>query len=258
MAAPTIEIRQATAYDIIPISQIHYRALERYHEFYAAFLATHPRDILPKSTESALKTPDNIFLVAADSVTGKVVGFTRYYIVPEEKEKEEDRRKALSSATPSAEATQAQSKPQVQVSSLYASKSHVKDIWDRFSERDDEMEAVYTGEVKGQRHLYVKHLMIDPAHQRKGIGQRLLSAVLAKSDAEGIPTFLTASAESHALYEKLGFVDIGPAFRIDNEAWAREVLMRESVLGMEVNTKLEEQCRELSEVENCMVRWVRT
>lgn len=98
--------------------------------------------------------------------------------------------------------------------------------------------------------------MVDPAHQRKGIGAKLLSTVLERSDVERKPTFLVASAEAHALYSKLGFVDLG-VFKIDNEAWSREVLDLERNLGIDVDRRFEEECKGLYEVESYMVRWAK-
>lgn len=95
--------------------------------------------------------------------------------------------------------------------------------------------------------------MVDPVHQRKGVGAKLLSTVLERSDAEGRPTFLVASAEAHALYSRLGFVDLG-VFEIDNEAWSREVLDLERKLCMDVDKSFEEECKGLYEVERYMVR----
>lgn len=96
--------------------------------------------------------------------------------------------------------------------------------------------------------------MINPAHQRRGIGAILLSTVLAKSDAEHLPSFLTSSAEAHPLYSKLGFVDFGPDFKIDNEGWARRI-MEEEEHGVDESKRLRDPCTGLFEVENCMVRW---
>lgn len=98
--------------------------------------------------------------------------------------------------------------------------------------------------------------MVEPVHQRKGVGAKLLSIVLERSDAERKPSFLVASAEAHALYSKLGFVDLG-VFKIDNEAWSREVLDLEQKLGINADQKFEEECKGLYEVERYMVRWAK-
>ena len=99
--------------------------------------------------------------------------------------------------------------------------------------------------------------MISPAHQRRGVGRKLLSSVLAKSDAEKVPVFLTSSYEAHLLYINLGFVDFGPDFRVDNEAWARRIMNLEKELGIDESTRLRDPCTGLFEVENCMVRWAK-
>jgi GNAT superfamily N-acetyltransferase len=75
--------------------------------------------------------------------------------------------------------------------------------------------------------------MIDPAHQRHGIGGKLLSAVLQKATDEKLATFLMSSAESFGLYTRLGFGDLG-RWVVDNGYWMREVAAREeemTILG---------------------------
>lgn len=104
--------------------------------------------------------------------------------------------------------------------------------------------------------LDVNHLMIDPNYQRKGIGGKLLAAVLEKSDGEGIPTFLMSSAESRGLYGKLGFEILG-TWRVDNGDWARRLVEVERGLGIVGNEGLEEKFRGVGEVEDVMVRWVK-
>lgn len=96
--------------------------------------------------------------------------------------------------------------------------------------------------------------MIDPAHQRRGIGGQLLGAVLQRSDAEGMPTFLVSSAESRGLYGRMGFASLG-TWRIDNEAWARRIAETERGLGIAGGEGLEEAFRGVGEVEDVMVRW---
>src|SRR5262245_22452426 len=79
----TVKIQQATENDSAAIARIHYRALEKYHIFYAAFFAKHPRDFIPLSTESALRNPKNRFLTAVDETTKQVVGFIQYQVIEE-------------------------------------------------------------------------------------------------------------------------------------------------------------------------------
>jgi GNAT superfamily N-acetyltransferase len=98
--------------------------------------------------------------------------------------------------------------------------------------------------------------MVDPTHQRKGIGAKLLSTVLSESDVYNCPTFLTSSAEAYSLYKNMGFEGLGE-FIIDNEAWAKEILKIEQNIGIEYDKGLETYCKGLFEVETCMVRWAR-
>ncbi len=99
----------------------------------------------------------------------------------------------------------------------------------------------------------VQHLMIDPRHQKKGIGKKLLSAVLQEAQREGLPTFLMSSAESFGLYAKLGFEDLG-RWTVDNGRWMREVAAREEELGIAGEEGLVELYEGVGEVENVMVR----
>lgn len=56
--------------------------------------------------------------------------------------------------------------------------------------------------------LKVEHLYLDPRHQGRGIGSRVLREVLARADAEGAEVRLTVLRGSAArgLYERCGFV----------------------------------------------------
>jgi predicted N-acetyltransferase YhbS len=103
--------------------------------------------------------------------------------------------------------------------------------------------------------IVVKHLMVDPAHQRKGIGRQLLAAVVARSDAAGLPTFIMSSKEANQLYLRLGFEELGTA-EIDNEYWAKEIVAHERALGIEGNEGLADMYEGKMEVERSLVRWV--
>jgi len=55
-------------------------------------------------------------------------------------------------------------------------------------------------------HYYLFVVGVDPEHQRKGIGSRLLSPVLTKCDREGLPAYLeTANIDDVRFYAKHGF-----------------------------------------------------
>ncbi|RAO66642.1 uncharacterized protein BHQ10_002654 [Talaromyces amestolkiae] len=143
-----INIRPATIEDAPSISQIQYEALKQFHNFYSGFLATHPRDILPITTKTAISDPKNIFLVAVDAATNEVVGFVRYAIVPEKQAEEEKHEKEEEKE----DAKSQLDRSQPVFANLFAPKDHVKELWEEFSTRDDEMDACYEGVVKGQKH----------------------------------------------------------------------------------------------------------
>lgn len=53
---------------------------------------------------------------------------------------------------------------------------------------------------------YLPFIGVDPAHQGRGIGGRLLAAGLARADRDGLPAYLEASTpRNRALYERHGF-----------------------------------------------------
>lgn len=97
--------------------------------------------------------------------------------------------------------------------------------------------------------------MVDPHHQRKGIGAKLLKSVIDISDGDEIPTFLIASAEGYGLYKKLGFEDLG-TWTIDNDYWSKEIAQHEGGLGITGNESLAETYRGIHEVEKYMMRWI--
>lgn len=96
--------------------------------------------------------------------------------------------------------------------------------------------------------------MVDPNHQRKGIGKKLLAPVMAESDAAGLPTFIVSSIAAHVLYTKMGFESL-ETFPIDNAYWANEIVKREQDLGITGNEGLVKKFEDLEEADTCMVRW---
>lgn len=136
----TISIRPATITDAKDISDIHYAALNRYHECYAAFFKTHPRDLLPLMTEKALRNPKMTFLVAVDDATEKIVGFVRYNIENGSEDKAEEP-KTSEDPTKPAPATQ------------FARKEHLEELWKKLSgPREDAMDACHEKAAEGKKH----------------------------------------------------------------------------------------------------------
>lgn len=56
-----------------------------------------------------------------------------------------------------------------------------------------------------QPHIYLAMIIVDPQHQRRGIGTALLRHGLAEADRRGYPAFLEASPAGVGLYSKLGW-----------------------------------------------------
>lgn len=135
-----IKIRSATTADLDAISRIHYDALGAYHDFYAAFFKKHPREIVPESTRRAFAEPSFTFLVAEENTPNSpeiLLGFIRYGVV---RSRIEDAAEEKIDAAPL--------QP-----SLFARKEHIEPIWEKFSEREKEMDACYEEAVAGQRHF---------------------------------------------------------------------------------------------------------
>jgi GNAT superfamily N-acetyltransferase len=60
-----------------------------------------------------------------------------------------------------------------------------------------------------ETHWYLPMMGVDPAHQRKGHGSRLLQRALMVCDRERLPAYLEATTpSSRALYERHGFVAV--------------------------------------------------
>lgn len=97
-------------------------------------------------------------------------------------------------------------------------------------------------------------LMINPDYQRRGVGGKLLAAVLKRGDEQGIPTFLASTAESIGLYGGMGFESMG-TWPIDNEYWAGRIVGLEKELGIAGHEGLQETFKGVREVEDMMVRW---
>jgi GNAT superfamily N-acetyltransferase len=96
--------------------------------------------------------------------------------------------------------------------------------------------------------------MINPDYQRRGIGGKLLTEVLKRSDEERISIYLASTAESIGLYSRMGFESLG-RWPIDNEYWAGRIVGLEKELGIAGHEELQERFKGVGEVEDVMVRW---
>lgn len=135
----SVKLRPAQPADAAAIANTHYRALDRYHEFYGAFFVLDPREILAKSTAAALEKPANVMWVAVDEESNNVVGIVKYTVEAE---------KVASTATVAEDSTPAPAAP-----SFTAVKEHLKVLWDEFGKRRDEMDECYEKAANGKRHI---------------------------------------------------------------------------------------------------------
>ncbi|EEU41442.1 uncharacterized protein NECHADRAFT_83526 [Fusarium vanettenii 77-13-4] len=244
----SITLRPATLADSDAISNIHYEALNKYHVFYGAFFQRHPRDIIRIGNRGAIQDPGRTVVVAEEG--GEIVGFIIYQIANSNSNKSED---------------DTRDGPPLPISEP---KEHLRELWDRFNERNAEMDKYKEEAIKGQKHygtfpsikpaecylltcsLEVLQLMVHPSHQRSGVGGRLLSSALAKADADSAPTLVTSSAEGHGLYLKHKFRSLGKTWPVDNAQWAGEAAKLDSNLRPDFVAA----CSDLYEEEDCMIR----
>ena len=95
--------------------------------------------------------------------------------------------------------------------------------------------------------------MVHPDHQKKGVGRKLLTSVLDKCDAEGLPAFLQSSEAAHPLYLQSGFRDLGE-WTLPSVYFAKEIVRIEEELGIKTAEGLVESSQKPEE-EAIMVRW---
>ena len=132
MSKLPISLRPAAEADHAAITDIHYTALDEFHAFYAAFFATHPRELTSKANAKFLKEPTHTFTLAIDGASGAPVGFIRYLVVRPADKKEETK-----SDEPSP----------------YARKPHMEDLWSRLDERSAPMDKCYEDAHKRKPHV---------------------------------------------------------------------------------------------------------
>jgi len=80
----------------------------------------------------------------------------------------------------------------------------------RFLRLTKAMEAAHQQATPG-RHWYLLLLVVDPPHQRRGVGSALLAPGLAQVDNDGLPSYLETTTEQNTTYyRKHGFEAWGP------------------------------------------------
>lgn len=62
-----------------------------------------------------------------------------------------------------------------------------------------------TNTCKGQPHMTLQLMAIEPKFHRKGVGSLLMRHGLEKADAMGLPVYVAAGTDGKALYERFGF-----------------------------------------------------
>jgi GNAT superfamily N-acetyltransferase len=67
----------------------------------------------------------------------------------------------------------------------------------------------------------IGRMMVHPDHRRRGLGQAILTQLLAARSDPHVPTSLSATAEGAFLYARAGFREVGAAYKMIARAPAR-------------------------------------
>jgi ribosomal protein S18 acetylase RimI-like enzyme len=82
-------------------------------------------------------------------------------------------------------------------------------------------------ELVPANHWYLAVLAVDPQHQGKGYGRKLLNEMLAQIDIEGLPCYVETEGEKNvAMYQRFGFQVIDK-FTVPNTTDKLVALLRE-------------------------------
>src|SRR5690606_8552266 len=69
-------------------------------------------------------------------------------------------------------------------------------------------------------HWHLRPLAVDPLHQRRGFGTRLLESALARVDAAAGIAYLETDTEANvAFYRRFGFVTVATASVVGVPSW---------------------------------------
>lgn len=70
---------------------------------------------------------------------------------------------------------------------------------------------------------YIGKMVVDPGHQRRGLGGRILDALLAEAERRSVATLgLVATEAGRKLYESRGFAVVGDVIVLEGEGAARD------------------------------------
>lgn len=131
-------IRRATAGDLSSIVNVHFAALEKTNDFYAAFLRVNPKDVLTESTGKALNNGDDIFLVAERNQVG-IIGYATCTLEAGQQDKSDEPEELESS-------TDDTPRPSV-------AKDHLREVWNRFLQEQGPLNEAYENATKTLKHL---------------------------------------------------------------------------------------------------------
>jgi ribosomal protein S18 acetylase RimI-like enzyme len=82
-------------------------------------------------------------------------------------------------------------------------------VWDQFTDMVSHLERARRRSITSP-HWHLWALGVAPAHQRQGIGSRLIAPVLAQSDDTGVPCYLETETERNvSFYRQRGFEVVG-------------------------------------------------
>ena len=86
-------------------------------------------------------------------------------------------------------------------------------------------------ELAPAKHWYLAVLAVDPQHQGKGYGSKLLNEMLSKIDEDGLPCYVETEGEKNvSMYQRFGFKVIDE-FTVPNTTEKLVAMLREPKIG---------------------------
>jgi len=86
-------------------------------------------------------------------------------------------------------------------------------------------------ELAPAKHWYLAVLAVDPQHQGKGHGSKLLNEMLSQIDEEGLPCYVETEGEKNvSMYQHFGFKVIDE-FTVPNTKDTLVAMLREPVIS---------------------------
>lgn len=142
----TVSIRDATEADVQDMFELHYKALEQFHDFYALWFKRHPRDFMSDMVLKMIQSPDKVVRVAEDTKSRRVVGYTAFQLM-----KNAEEQKKLDEAQKARDEEEQKNGAPLPGHRQY--KENLKEVRESFFSRNDLIDAAFENSQHGKPHL---------------------------------------------------------------------------------------------------------